>query len=66
MDFQRPLAWNLSRAGLRPVFSASLAGLMIGLLIIGPLSDHVGRKLAIEHLRAERLHEKVKPLLRPL
>jgi len=39
--------WNLSRAVLGPVFSASLAGLMIGLLVIGPLSDRVGRKLAI-------------------
>ena len=39
--------WNLSRAALGPVFSASLAGLMIGLLVIGPLSDRVGRKLAI-------------------
>jgi AAHS family 4-hydroxybenzoate transporter-like MFS transporter len=39
--------WNLPRAALGPIFSASLTGLMIGLLIIGPLSDHVGRKLAI-------------------
>jgi MFS transporter, AAHS family, 4-hydroxybenzoate transporter len=39
--------WNLSRAALGPIFSASLAGLMIGLLVIGPLSDQIGRKLAI-------------------
>ena len=42
-----PRDWNLPRAALGPIFSASLAGLMIGLLVIGPLSDHVGRKLAI-------------------
>ncbi len=39
--------WNLSRAALGPVFSASLAGLMIGLLVIAPLADKFGRKWAI-------------------
>src|SRR5262245_48095089 len=33
--------WHLSRAALGPVFSASLAGLMIGLLVIGPFSDRM-------------------------
>jgi AAHS family 4-hydroxybenzoate transporter-like MFS transporter len=39
--------WHLSRGELGPIFSASLAGLMFGLLVIGPLSDRVGRKLAM-------------------
>jgi AAHS family 4-hydroxybenzoate transporter-like MFS transporter len=39
--------WHLSRAALGPIFSASLAGLMIGLLVIGPLSDRFGRKPAM-------------------
>jgi AAHS family 4-hydroxybenzoate transporter-like MFS transporter len=39
--------WSLPRAALGPIFSASLTGLMIGLLVIGPLSDKVGRKLAM-------------------
>lgn len=39
--------WSLSRAELGPIFSASLAGLLIGLLAIGTLSDRMGRKRAI-------------------
>lgn len=39
--------WNLSRAALGPVFSASLAGLMMGLLFVAPLADKLGRKWAI-------------------
>ncbi|HXP86338.1 MAG TPA: MFS transporter [Bryobacteraceae bacterium] len=39
--------WHLARAVLAPVFSAGLAGLMAGLLLIGPLSDKIGRKPAI-------------------
>jgi len=39
--------WNLPPSALGPIFSASLTGLMIGLLVIGPLSDKVGRKLAM-------------------
>jgi AAHS family 4-hydroxybenzoate transporter-like MFS transporter len=36
--------WSIPRAALGPVFSASLVGLMTGLLVIGPLSDRIGRK----------------------
>src|SRR5438105_6716926 len=36
--------WSISRAELGPVFSAGLVGLMIGLLVSGPLSDRTGRK----------------------
>src|SRR5262249_24555860 len=39
--------WRLPRGALGPIFSASLAGLMIGLLVIGPLSDRLGRKRAM-------------------
>lgn len=39
--------WHLPRSALGPIFSASLAGLMLGLLVIGPLSDRVGRKLTM-------------------
>src|SRR5579862_8153137 len=39
--------WRLPRTALGPIFSASLTGLMIGLLVIGPLSDKLGRKLAM-------------------
>ena len=39
--------WHLSRAVLAPIFSAGLAGLMVGLLAIGPISDKLGRKPAM-------------------
>ena len=35
---------HLSRALLGPVFSAGLAGLMVGYLVLSPLADHVGYK----------------------
>src|SRR3546814_10197996 len=41
------LEWNIPRAQLGPVFSASLVGLMAGLLVIGPLSDRIGRRCSI-------------------
>lgn len=41
------LEWNIPRAQLGPVFSASLVGLMAGLLIIGPISDRIGRRYSI-------------------
>ena len=39
--------WNLPRGALGPVFSASLVGLMLGALLLGPLADRVGRKRII-------------------
>ena len=36
--------WGLARGALGPVFSASLSGLMLGALTLGPLADRVGRK----------------------
>ena len=36
--------WGLARGALGPVFSASLFGLMLGALTMGPLADRVGRK----------------------
>jgi MFS transporter, AAHS family, 4-hydroxybenzoate transporter len=40
--------WGLSRAMLGPIFSASLAGLMVGYLVLAPLSDRFGdRRLII-------------------
>ncbi|MDT8398973.1 MAG: MFS transporter [Pseudomonadales bacterium] len=39
--------WSITRAQLGPVFSASLVGLMCGLLIIGLISDRIGRRLSI-------------------
>lgn len=36
--------WSLPRGALGPVFSASLFGLMLGALMLGPLADRVGRK----------------------
>lgn len=39
--------WNLPRGALGPVFSASLLGLMLGALILGPLADRLGRKRII-------------------
>ncbi len=39
--------WNIPREQLGPVFSASLVGLMAGLLVIGPIADRVGRRWSI-------------------
>jgi AAHS family 4-hydroxybenzoate transporter-like MFS transporter len=36
--------WNLPRAMLGPIFSAALAGLMVGYLLLSPLSDRFGHK----------------------
>ncbi|MCL6599477.1 MAG: MFS transporter [Alicyclobacillus macrosporangiidus] len=39
--------WGIKSAELGPVFSASLAGLMIGALVSGPVADRVGRKAVV-------------------
>ena len=39
--------WGLARGALGPVFSASLFGLMLGALTLGPLADRVGRRWII-------------------
>ena len=39
--------WNIPREQLGPVFSASLVGLMVGLLVIGSVSDRLGRRVSI-------------------
>lgn len=39
--------WDIPRETLGPVFSASLVGLMVGLLAVGVLSDRMGRRLSI-------------------
>src|SRR6266516_248653 len=39
--------WHLSRAALAPIFSAGLAGLMVGFILLAPLSDRVGRRLML-------------------
>jgi hypothetical protein len=39
--------WKLPRSALGPIFSASLAGLMLGLMLIAPLADRFGRKRII-------------------
>jgi AAHS family 4-hydroxybenzoate transporter-like MFS transporter len=39
--------WNIPRAQLGPVFSASQVGLVVGLLVIGLLSDRIGRRISI-------------------
>jgi len=39
--------WKLARGALGPVFSASLFGLMIGVLTLAPIADRIGRKRII-------------------
>ncbi|MGH8417967.1 MAG: MFS transporter [Pseudomonas sp.] len=39
--------WNLSKQMLGPIFSSSLAGLMVGYLVLTPLSERFGHKKAI-------------------
>ncbi|MDB5555677.1 MAG: tpaK [Variovorax sp.] len=40
--------WNLSREFLGPIFSSALTGLMVGYLLVSPLSDRFGhRKLVV-------------------
>ncbi|CAH2924549.1 MAG: 4-hydroxybenzoate transporter [uncultured Paraburkholderia sp.] len=37
-------SWHVSRAAMGPVFGASLVGMLIGALTMGPLADRVGRR----------------------
>ena len=37
-------AWRLNRQVLGPVFSASLGAILLGTILIGPVSDRLGRK----------------------
>jgi AAHS family 4-hydroxybenzoate transporter-like MFS transporter len=39
--------WGISRAGLAPLFSAGLVGLMLGALVLSPLADRIGRRVII-------------------
>jgi AAHS family 4-hydroxybenzoate transporter-like MFS transporter len=39
--------WQIPREQLGPVFSASLVGLMVGLLCVGVLADYYGRRVSI-------------------
>ena len=39
--------WHVSKSAFGPVFAASLAGLMIGALLFGSLSDRRGRKIGL-------------------
>lgn len=39
--------WGFGRQALGPVFSASLVGVMLGALVLGPLADRIGRKRII-------------------
>jgi len=39
--------WSVPRGALGPVFSASLFGLMIGALTLGPVADKIGRRWII-------------------
>jgi len=39
--------WSIPREQLGPIFSASLVGLMAGLLVIGSISDRIGRRWSI-------------------
>ncbi|WP_321797482.1 MFS transporter [Caballeronia sp. J97] len=36
--------WSTSRADLGPVFAASLIGMMLGSIALGPLADRIGRR----------------------
>src|SRR5207249_11851648 len=36
--------WNLSREMLGPIFSSALTGLMVGYLVLSPLSDRFGHR----------------------
>lgn len=40
-------AWQLELANFAPVLAASLVGLMVGALVLGPLGDKLGRKVII-------------------
>lgn len=37
-------AWGVSRAAMGPVFGASLVGMLLGSLALGPVADRVGRR----------------------
>ena len=39
--------WGLSQAVLGPIFSSALVGLMVGYLVLSPLSDRFGHKRVI-------------------
>ncbi|MCL6637152.1 MAG: MFS transporter, partial [Alicyclobacillus sp.] len=39
--------WGIQPTDLGPVFSASLAGLMVGALLAGPVADWIGRKKVV-------------------
>jgi MFS transporter, AAHS family, 4-hydroxybenzoate transporter len=39
--------WDIPRERLGPIFSASLVGLMVGLLAVGMISDRFGRRITI-------------------
>lgn len=39
--------WKLDKAAFGPIFGAGLLGLTAGAFILGPLADHIGRKLVI-------------------
>src|ERR1700730_10534131 len=39
--------WGLSREVLRPIFSSALTGLMVGYLVLSPLSDRFGHRRLI-------------------
>src|SRR6185437_3066335 len=39
--------WNLPRAALGAVFSASLLGMMLGAMVFGVLGDKLGRKRVV-------------------